>query len=103
MQVNQKISKTAHIKELNAEIDRLKAELFATREKNGIYVPADQYEQREENTKQSQVKIEVLEADIEALMLKLKLAAEKAAQEVAVLQQVSVLLISIRQLFYLLT
>ena len=92
MQVNQKISKTAHIKELNAEIDRLKAELFATREKNGIYVPADQYEQREENTKQSQVKIEVLEADIEALTLKLKLAAEKAAQEVAVLQQVSVLL-----------
>ena len=89
MQVNQKISKTAHIKELNAEIDRLKAELFATREKNGIYVPADQYEQREESSKLNQVKIEVLEADMEALALKNKLEAEKVAAELALLQQVS--------------
>ncbi len=48
MQVNQKISKTAHIKELNQEIDRLKAELFCTREKNGVYMPADQFQQREQ-------------------------------------------------------
>ena len=33
--VNQKVSKTAHIKELNQEMDRLKAELLCTREKNG--------------------------------------------------------------------
>lgn len=50
-EVNQKISKTAHIKELNAEMDRLKAELFATREKNGVYIPADQFESRENNSK----------------------------------------------------
>ena len=48
VQVNQKISKTAHIKELNQEIDRLKAELFCTREKNGVYMPADQFQQREQ-------------------------------------------------------
>ena len=47
-QVNQKISKTAHIKELNSEMDRLKAELVATRAKNGVYIPLDQYEQREQ-------------------------------------------------------
>lgn len=42
-EVNQRVSKTAHIKELNAEIDKLKGELFATREKNGVYVPSDAY------------------------------------------------------------
>ena len=47
-QVNQKVSKTAHIKELNQEIDRLKAELFCTREKNGVYMPAELFQQREQ-------------------------------------------------------
>ena len=54
-EVNQKISKTAHIKELNAEMDRLKAELFATREKNGVYIPADQFAARETSSKFLQV------------------------------------------------
>ena len=48
LQVNQKVSKTAHIKELNQEIDRLKAELFCTREKNGVYMPAELFQQREQ-------------------------------------------------------
>ena len=46
--MNQRISKTAHIKELNQEIDTLKAELFATREKNGVYMPADLFQLREQ-------------------------------------------------------
>lgn len=46
--MNQKVSKTAHIKELNQEIDRLKAELFCTREKNGVYMPAELFQQREQ-------------------------------------------------------
>lgn len=54
-EVNQKISKTAHIKELSAEMDKLKAELFATREKNGVYIPADQFSARESNSKFLQV------------------------------------------------
>ena len=52
-EVNQRISKAAHIKELNTEIDKLKEELFATREKNGIYLPADHWEsQQVRNDKQ---------------------------------------------------
>ena len=43
-EVNQRISKAAHIKELNSEMDKLKEELFATREKNGVYLPADHWE-----------------------------------------------------------
>lgn len=40
-EINQKVSKATHIKELNSENDRLKAELFANREKNGVYMPHD--------------------------------------------------------------
>ena len=36
------MSKAAHIKELSTEIERLKADLFATREKNGIYMNLDE-------------------------------------------------------------
>ena len=46
--MNQKVSKTAHIKELNQEMDRLKAELLCTREKNGVYMPAELFQQREQ-------------------------------------------------------
>ena len=89
VQVNQKISKTAHIKELNAEIDRLKAELFATREKNGIYLPADQFEQREESSKVTAAKLEFLEAEMEQAVLKHKAQTDKLAARVAGLQKVS--------------
>lgn len=46
-EVNQRISKAAHIKELNSEIDKLKEELFATREKNGVYLPAEHWESQQ--------------------------------------------------------
>lgn len=87
-QVNQKISKTAHIKELNAEIDRLKAELFATREKNGVYLPADQFEQREESSKATQAKLEALEAEMEQTTAKHKAQTDKLMQRMTNLQQV---------------
>lgn len=86
--MNQKISKTAHIKELNAEIDRLKAELFATREKNGIYLPADQFEQREESSKATQARLEVLEAEAEQIAAKNKAHVDKLMQKIGSLQQV---------------
>lgn len=35
MQINAKISKTTHLKEMNFEIEKLKMMLVATREKNG--------------------------------------------------------------------
>lgn len=38
LQLNQRISKTTMIKELTTEIERLKMDLVATREKNGIYI-----------------------------------------------------------------
>ncbi|KAA8518831.1 hypothetical protein F0562_016395 [Nyssa sinensis] len=42
-EVNQRVLKSAMIKDLYTEIDHLKQELHATREKNGIYIPRDRY------------------------------------------------------------
>jgi hypothetical protein len=44
-QLNQRISKTTMIKELTTEIERLKMDLVATREKNGIYISVDRWVQ----------------------------------------------------------
>ena len=88
VQVNQKISKTAHIKELNAEIDRLKAELFATREKNGVYLPVEQYEQREELSKVNVARLENLELELEQIAAKHKARTEQLRAEISRLRQV---------------
>lgn len=58
-QVNQRISKTAHIKELNTEIGRLKAELHATREKNGVYIPLEHFHQQEQVRRGASVRVDV--------------------------------------------
>ncbi|KAJ9559081.1 hypothetical protein OSB04_013695 [Centaurea solstitialis] len=51
-EVNHKATKSAVFKELYTEIDSLKQELHATREKNGIYIPHDRY-LREEAAKKA--------------------------------------------------
>lgn len=50
-EVNQKMMKTTLIKDLYGEIDRLKAEVYATREKNGVYIPKERYYQEESERK----------------------------------------------------
>lgn len=81
-EVNQKISKTTHLKEMGVEIARLKAELVATREKNGVYLPHAQYEEDCARMKEQQEKIENLESMKEELesdlhMTRAELAAAK--------------------------
>lgn len=43
-EVNQKMTKRVMIRELNQEIERLKIELLANREKNGVYLPLERLE-----------------------------------------------------------
>ena len=43
-EVNQKISKTAMIKEMSSEMEKLRMELIAQREKNGIYISTDKFQ-----------------------------------------------------------
>ncbi|XP_006653984.1 kinesin-like protein KIN-5A [Oryza brachyantha] len=65
-EVNQRMMKSAMIKDLYSEIDRLKQEVFAAREKNGIYIPRERYLQEEAEKKAMTEKIERLGADLEA-------------------------------------
>ncbi|KAL7248233.1 hypothetical protein ACSBR2_003026 [Camellia fascicularis] len=62
-EVNQKVIKSELIKDLYTEIDRLKQELCATREKNGIYIPRDHYMNEEAAKKAMAQKIERMEID----------------------------------------
>ncbi|GMP89151.1 hypothetical protein CsSME_00040843 [Camellia sinensis var. sinensis] len=65
-EVNQKMMKSALIKDLYSEIDRLKQEVYAAREKNGIYIPRERYLQDEAEKKAMTEKIERMELDFES-------------------------------------
>ncbi|GER34434.1 kinesin-related protein-like [Striga asiatica] len=65
-EINQKMMKSAVIKDLYFEIDRLKQELFAAQEKNGIYIPRDRYLQEEIEKKAMTEKIERIDIELES-------------------------------------
>ncbi|KAF1981695.1 kinesin heavy chain [Aulographum hederae CBS 113979] len=44
-QINQMVSKKTLLKEFTAEIEKLKSELIATRQRNGVYLTAESYEE----------------------------------------------------------
>jgi kinesin family protein 11 len=44
-EINQKLTKKAMLKAYTEEIERLRRDLTATREKNGVYLDAENYEQ----------------------------------------------------------
>ncbi|KAF5744663.1 kinesin-related protein [Tripterygium wilfordii] len=65
-EVNQKMMKSAMMKDLYSEIDRLKQEVYAAREKNGIYIPRDRYLAEEAEKKAMSEKIERMELESES-------------------------------------
>ncbi|KAL7096589.1 hypothetical protein ACP275_10G087800 [Erythranthe tilingii] len=64
-EVNQKMMKSTLIKDLYGEIDKLKAEVYATREKNGVYIPKERYYQEESDRKAMADQIEQMGVTIE--------------------------------------
>nr|CAD1825868.1 unnamed protein product [Ananas comosus var. bracteatus] len=76
-EVNQKMMKSTLIKDLYGEIERLKAEVYAAREKVGVYIPKERYHQEEserkamaEQIEQMGVSLETKEKQIEELQEK---------------------------------
>ncbi|CAO2840014.1 unnamed protein product [Amaranthus hypochondriacus] len=65
-EINQKMMKSALMKDLYYEIERLKQEVYAAREKNGIYIPRDRYLQDEAEKKALTEKVEKMDLDMEA-------------------------------------
>ncbi|XP_073098956.1 kinesin-like protein KIN-5C [Elaeis guineensis] len=57
-EVNQKMMKSTLIKDLYGEIERLKAEVYAAREKVGVYIPKERYYQEESERKAMTEQIE---------------------------------------------
>ncbi|XP_024038388.1 kinesin-like protein KIN-5C [Citrus clementina] len=64
-EVNQKMMKSTLIKDLYGEIDRLKAEVYAAREKNGVYIPKERYYQEESERKAMADQIEQMGVQLE--------------------------------------
>ncbi|KAF2102371.1 kinesin heavy chain [Rhizodiscina lignyota] len=70
-QVNQMVSKKTLLKEFTSEIERLKSELIATRQRNGVYLTEESYEQittesesRRILSEEQRDKIETLETNL---------------------------------------
>ena len=70
-QVNQTISKKTLLREFTAEIEKLKTELLATRQRNGIYLTNENYEEitaesesRRVLSEEQQARIETMEANL---------------------------------------
>ncbi|XP_058834253.1 kinesin-like protein Klp61F [Topomyia yanbarensis] len=85
-EANQKLSKKVVIKEYTEEIDRLKQELMATRDKNGIYLPEDTYNEMvyksESTTKELNDKVNLI-----------KVLKEDLARKEAIFKEVSLNLV----------
>ncbi|KAL2930700.1 Kinesin-like protein KIN-5C, partial [Bienertia sinuspersici] len=64
-EINQKMMKTTLIKDLYGEIERLKGEVYAAREKSGVYIPKERYYQEESERKAMADQIEQMGVTIE--------------------------------------
>lgn len=63
-EANQKMSKAVLLKDLYLEIERMKQDVRAAREKNGVYIPMERYAQDEAEKKANSEKLELLEIDL---------------------------------------
>ncbi|KAA8518861.1 hypothetical protein F0562_016365 [Nyssa sinensis] len=63
-EANQKMSKAVLLKDLYLEIERMKQDVRAAREKNGVYIPHERFAQDEAEKKAKNEKIEQLEIDL---------------------------------------
>ncbi|KAL9374032.1 hypothetical protein Peur_033652 [Populus x canadensis] len=63
-EVNQRVAKSELIKDLYKEIDRHKQEIYAEREKNGIYIPHNRFQSEEVERKALVEQIKSMEFDL---------------------------------------
>ncbi|KAI8016225.1 Kinesin-like protein KIN-5C [Camellia lanceoleosa] len=81
-EVNQKMMKSTLIKDLYGEIERLKAEVYAAREKNGVYMPKERYYQEESEKKAMADQIEQMVVTIETNQKQLEELQDKFDDQV---------------------
>jgi kinesin family protein 11 len=71
-QVNQKIEKKTLLKEFTHEIEKLKSELISTRQRNGVYIANDAYEEMKEESESMRILSEEQGAKIETMEVNLR-------------------------------
>lgn len=71
-QVNQMISKKTLLREFTMEIEKLKGELMATRQRNGVYLSAASYEEMTEESESRRILCEEQKAKIETMEVNLR-------------------------------
>jgi kinesin family protein 11 len=74
-EVNAHLTKAGLLKEYIGDIDRLKGELMAAREKNGIYIPEEQWKEMHDN--QAKMKLEFDEAVMRSNAITVELTSRK--------------------------
>uniref|UniRef100_A0A1I7Z7K2 Kinesin-like protein n=1 Tax=Steinernema glaseri TaxID=37863 RepID=A0A1I7Z7K2_9BILA len=73
-EVNEKLSRRALLKEYNEEIERLRKDLMAAREQNGVYLATENYEDMVEQIQKQTERIEKIEGELEGVIAKLQRA-----------------------------
>ncbi|CAG8959136.1 hypothetical protein HYFRA_00012999 [Hymenoscyphus fraxineus] len=71
-QVNQKVNKKTLLKEFTAEIEKLKSELISTRQRNGVYLSNEAYEEMKVEGESRRILSEEQAAKIEAMEINLR-------------------------------
>uniref|UniRef100_A0A914LC50 Kinesin-like protein n=1 Tax=Meloidogyne incognita TaxID=6306 RepID=A0A914LC50_MELIC len=78
-EVNQRITRRGLLKEYNDEIDRLRRDLLAAREKHGIYLDKENYDQMIETIDENKAKVEELETQLEGKLRHVQILVEDFA------------------------
>ncbi|KAK9387036.1 P-loop containing nucleoside triphosphate hydrolase protein [Lipomyces mesembrius] len=76
-QLNQVMSKKTLIKEYILEIERLKADLSASRQRNGVYITAESYQDITAESESRRIQVEEQKRKIEVMETQLKTAREQ--------------------------
>jgi kinesin family protein 11 len=88
-EVNQKMTKRALIKEYVHQIEQLKSDLLASREKNGIYLSPESYNQLVTENEGRKTHIDEIKKMMEAKQDEFKLLEDKFKQQMAMLSDTS--------------
>lgn len=71
-EVNAHLTKAGLLREYLGDIERLKAELHATREKNGVYIPDDQWKEMTEERSQRKLEFDEARSRVAAVEIELR-------------------------------
>ncbi|ORX77302.1 kinesin-domain-containing protein, partial [Basidiobolus meristosporus CBS 931.73] len=88
-EVNQKLTKTALIKEYVDEIERLKSDLMASREKNGVFLTSDNYQSLVDENQSNKELVEELKKSMDSIQEQLTQVTEEFKQKMDLLNSTS--------------